>query len=139
MDYKAIKAEGNAWYKTIKSVEFKPLKEIEEMEVAVPKGKIFWWRLFGLIPLIPIRAKCDLYESNFLIVRFVGLKEAFETKYQYQEVFLKDNIVYSKARVYVYCTENRNNEYRYFETNEEAMKYFEDIKEKCSKCGNPLE
>jgi len=139
MDYKTIKVEGNAWYKTIKRVEFKPLKEIEKMEVAVPKGKIFWWRLFGLIPLIPIRAKCDLYKSNFLIVRFVGLEEAFETKYQYQEVFLKDNIVYSKARVYVYSTEDRNDKYRYFETNEEAMKYFKSIKEKCSKCGNPLE
>lgn len=138
MNYKTIKVEGNAWYKTIKSVEFKPLKEIEEMEVVVPKGKIFWWRLFGLIPLIPIRAKCDLYEANFLIVRFVGLEEAFETKYQYQEVFLKDNIVYSKARVYIYSTENRNDEYRYFETNEEAMKYFEHIKEKCQECGNHL-
>jgi len=54
-------------------------------------------------------------------------------------VFLKDNIVYSKARVYVYSTEDRNDKYRYFETNEEAMKYFKSIKEKCSKCGNPLE
>lgn len=128
--YTRIELEGGSFYRDIKRIEFIPLKMLEEMKAAVPKGKIYFWKLFGLIPFIPLRAKCDLYKAHRLICRFGKLNDAVEAKYGYINYFIKGNTVYSKAKVNIYCTSN-SNVYKSFNTNDEAMKYFNEIKDKC--------
>ena len=141
--YKPIKVEGTAFYKSIKSISFKPMRKIEEMKVAVPRGKWFFWKLFALIPLIPIRAKEDLYKvdaEEYVLFRFQPLKKAYKLNYGYWDSFLNESekAVYSKAKVEISCLDYRNNETKYFATNQEAKKYFDDVKNKCKECGNDL-
>ena len=146
--YNPIKVEGTAFYKSIKSISFKPMRKIEEMKVAVPRGKWFFWKLFGLIPLIPKRAKEDLYKVGWgeALFRFQPLKKAYELNYKQDddyiyrwcEFFLNEGekAVYSKAKVVISYFED--NETFCFATNQEAKKYFDDVKNKCKECGNDL-
>ncbi len=140
--YNPIKVEGTAFYKSIKSILFIPMEKIEEMKVAVPRGKWFFWKLFGLIPLIPKRAKEDLYKVGWgnTLFRFQPLKKAYELNYEYWDSFLNENekAVYAKAKVIISCLNSRNDETRDFTSNQEAKKYFDDVKNKCKKCGNDL-
>ena len=142
--YNTIKVEGTAFYKSIKSISFKPMRKIEEMKVAVPRGKWFFWKLFGLIPLIPKRAKEDLYKvdaNEYVLFRFQPLKKAYELNYEYYwNSFLNENekAAYIKAKVEISCLDSRNDETKYFTTNEEAKKYFDGVKNKCKECGNDL-
>jgi len=140
--YSPIKVEGTAFYKNIKSILFIPMRKIEEMKVAVPRGKWFFWKLFGLIPLIPKRAKEDLYKVGWgeALIRFQPLKKAYELNNGYWESFLNENekTVYAKAKVVISCLDYRNNETKYFTTNQEAKKYFDGVKNKCKECGNGL-
>ena len=141
--YDSIKVEGTAFYKSIKSISFKPMRKIEEMKVAVPRGKWFFWKIFGLIPLIPKRAKEDLYKVGWgdSLFRFQPLKKAYELNYGYYwNSFLNEyeKAVYIKAKVKISCLDYRNDETKYFTTNQEAKKYFDDVKNKCKECGNDL-
>jgi len=141
--YNPIKVESNAFYKSIRSISFKPIRKKGEMKVAVPKGKWFFWKLFGLIPLIPIRAKEDLYKVDWgeAFCRFQPLKKAYELNYEYYwNSFLNENekAAYIKAKVEISCLDSRNDETKYFTTNEEAKKYFDGVKNKCKECGNDL-
>ena len=140
--YNPIKVEGTAFYKSIKSISFKPLRKIEEMKVAVPRGKWFFWKLFGLIPLIPKRAKEDLYKVGWgeALFRFQPLKKAYELNYRYWDSFLnkKEKTVYHTAKVKIFCLDYMNDITKCFKTNQEAKKYFDDVKNKCKECGNDL-
>lgn len=146
--YSPIKVEGNAFYRSIESISFEPMRKIEEMKVALPKGKWFFWKLFGLIPLIPIRAKKDLYKVGWgeALFRFQPLKKAYELKYEHDFIygwwlfFLNESekAVYTRAKVEISCLDDRNDETKYFTTNQEAKKYFDDIKNKCKEYGNDL-
>ena len=136
--YAPIRLEGGAFYKTIKSIEFTPVKEGEKIEVAVPKGKIYFWKLWGIIPLIPLRAKHNLYRASGSMFRFANLKDAAESKYRWYHYFLKNDTVYFKAVVDVYCSDYNNNVHKRFASNEAAMQYFNEVKEKCKKYENYL-
>lgn len=140
--YNPIKVEGTAFYKSIKSISFKPMRKIEEMKVAVPRGKWFFWKLFGLIPLIPKRAKEDLYKVGLgqALFRFQPIEKAHELRYAYWNSFLnkKEKTIYNKAKVEISCLDYRNDKTKYFTTNQEAKKYFDDVKNKCKECGNDL-
>ena len=140
--YNPIKVKGAAFYKSIKSISFEPIEKIEELKVAVPKGKWFFWKLFGLIPLIPKHAKEDLYKvvGDGVICRFQPIKKAHNLEYAYHHSFLneKEKTVYDEAKVVISCLDYRNDETKYFTTNEEAKKYFDDVKNKCEECGNDL-
>ena len=141
--YQPIKVEGKVFYENIKSMEFTPLKEIGGIELAVPRGKLYYWKLFGLIPLIPLRAKHNLYkdECPLRLCRFTTVKNALFNLYHFWEddwVVRIGYKIYYKARVDVYCNNAYNNMHAKFNTNEDAMKYFEDLKMKCEKCGNYL-
>lgn len=141
--YQPIKVEGKVFYESVKNMKFTPLKEIGGIELAVPKGKLYYWKLFGLITLIPLRARHNLYknESPCRLCRFTTVKNAFLNLCHFWE---DDYVVpigyklYYKARVDVYCNNADSNVYAKFSTNEEAMKYFEDLKMKCEKYGNYL-
>ena len=139
--YNPIKVEGTAFYKNIKSISFKPMRKIEEMKVAVPRGKWFFWKLFGLIPLIPKRAKEDLYKVGWgeALFRFQPLKKAYELNGHWDS-FLNEyeKAIYIKAKVIISCLDYKNDEIKYFITNQEAKKYFDDVKNKCKECGNDL-
>lgn len=136
--YSPIRLEGGAFYKSVKSVQFTPSYVLEKMKVVVPKGKIYFWKLWGLIPLIPLRSKHDLYRAKGLICRYAPLERAVESKYSYYYYFLKGETVYHKAEVDVYCTDGQNNLHKKFSSDREAMEFFEGIKEKCKKYENYL-
>lgn len=140
--YNPIKIEYNTFYKSIRSISFEPMRKIEKMKVAVPKGKWFFWKIFGLIPLIPKRAKEDLYKVGWgeALFRFQPLKKAYNLNYGYWDAFLNENekTVYHKAKVVISCLDYRNDETKCFTTNKEAKKYFDDVKNKCKNCGNDL-
>ena len=136
--YAPIKLEGGAFYRSIKSIEFTPVQEGKKMEVAVPKGKIYFWKLWGIIPLIPLHAKHNLYKASGRMCRFAKLKDAAESKYGWHHYFLKNDTVYFKAEVDVYCSDYNNNVHKRFTSNEAAMQYFNEVKEKCKKYENYL-
>ena len=140
--YNPIKVEGTAFYKSIKSISFEPMTKIEEMKVAVPKGKWFFWKLFGLIPLIPKRAKEDLYKVGWgeALCRFQPIERAHELNYAYWDSFLnkKEKTVYHTAKVKIFCLDYMNDITKCFKTNQEAKKYFDNVRNKCKECGNDL-
>ena len=137
--FSAINLSGEAFYRNIINVVFTPIRKTETLIPKVKKGKIYFWKLWGIIPLIPFRAKEDLYTpSDNIFNRFCGLREEYERKHWVKYTLLKGNDVYNKARINIYCIESRLNETKYFDDNESAMKYLESIKAKCKEVDNTL-
>ena len=49
------------YYTNIVGLRFYPLEREKELEMSVKKGDIYWWKWLGIIPIIPIKAKQDLF------------------------------------------------------------------------------
>ena len=138
-NYTPIKLEGEAYYKNITNISFTPVEKRITLNPKVRKGKLYFWRLWGFIPLIPLVAKKDLYRaSNNPFYRFSDLQEAYDINFPWGNTFLKGNDVYDKAKVRVNCVECRLNNTQYFKDNESAMQHLEALKAKCKEVGNIL-
>ena len=98
----SINLVSDTYYKSIQSLTFIPTTKYKEYEVAVRKGEIYSWRLLGLIPFIPLKAKSDLVlcrgNGHFFNLRYCTVKRAFRIGYAgYNRCFyLQDNTVLRK-------------------------------------------
>lgn len=130
--YSNIKLKSVEWYKSIKSIEFEPLEDLELIKVHNKGDKIFF-KFLGIFPI-----KIGEYSENRYTTksnRDDSYTLDYLLKHHYNVVY-RDLKLYQKAVVRV----NKDNSYPrfYFDTNEEAEKFLEELKEKCEKCQNKL-
>lgn len=141
-NYSPISLEGEVFYRNITSINFSPVKKIKTFKPKVLKGKLYFWRLLGFIPLIPLVAKQDLYKSDYredMLHRFCSLEDAYRYEFQeYGTFFLKGNDAYLKAVISINSFEKKLNETKYFDDNESALQYLNDLKFRCKEVGNIL-
>ena len=128
----ALNLKSKAEYKDIKGVYFYPLKELKS-ELKYRKGNLRFWKWFGLIPLIPYKVTRDLHESN----SWDGLKSLEKVRDDSYYKFIHNGRLYDKAEVYVRRIVG-NNSYERFTSNEAAIKYVDNLKERCKEVGNEL-
>lgn len=132
--------EGGAFYADLKKLDFIPEKKVCEIKPTVKKGERFFWKLFGIIPLIPFKAHEDLYRYEGLVCKDYteSILEYFKNTYNPFVYRLEGNVVYGKAKVIGTCHSSDYNRTRYFDTNKEAMEYFEYTKKRCKDYDNHL-
>lgn len=150
-EYHAYTLNGEAQYKNVTSISFIPITELERESYFIKK----------------IHSKGDKVVKKFLGIKvfertceedeyFMSLRHSFFYKkytlkgtisdieramhddpFIFSNIILKDDKLYTKARVcIVYVKDIPTNEY--FDSNEKAEKYVQEIKEKCEKVGNFL-
>lgn len=133
--------ETNLFYTSVKSITFIPKEKYKAISPAIKQGEKYYWKLFGLIPLIPKTAKTDLYlyvkrgrkvYTSNVIEYFINY---FHTESQYLDI---DNVVYNKAKIIGCCHDSEYSLIRYFTTDEEAMEYLEYTKKRCRYYNNAL-
>ena len=136
---------GDAKYKDIEAIEFTPVKEVKMTKV-VEKGQRKFWKWLGIIPIIPYKAKSDRYhiserDSWLLSCKsstIDEIKQRIENNFRHY-FFSKDNKLFEQAEVRIkYYNPHRNYEYKYFNSNHQAMDYFNLVKSKCEEVGNEL-
>ena len=125
---------NNPKYKDeIISVYFTPIKEYELINVK-EKGKRYWWKFLGLIPIFPYVAKknkyiCDLTMTKRSFKKIVSMlylhdsREFFEDESQ-EKIFIKALVeanYYNKSGNYRYSRK------RWFTNNESAKKYYDGL------------
>lgn len=133
-NYSSLKLKSKAEYKDIKGVYFCPLKKLK-LELKYRKGNLRFWKWLGIIPLIPYKVREDLYKSMY----WGGLKtldEAVNDSLYNFRIRIGDK-VYEQAKVTVYHIAQKT-EYLYFNSNEEAIRYIDDLKIRCKEVGNEL-
>lgn len=132
------------YYQAIKSLTFHPKKLTYTFgEPDVRKGEIWWWKLLGLIPIIPVRAKTDLYKYRGRYhdeIRRYTTKDWYFNWYYGSGYMLDGDKVYQKAIVEIdldnYC--GKNYEAETFTDDNTAIAYFDHIEKMCKKFGNNL-
>ena len=140
-DYKEFSLESSAWFRTIKAITFTPTKEVNVTK-RYSKGDKKYWKLFGLIPLFSYVVKDDLYTTfeiglNIRSNKLYTLKD-IQRESWYPLDFNNDGKLYRLAKVYISTIDRSNSRNKYFESNEEAMKFINDLKIKCKEVGNEL-
>lgn len=133
-----VKYREDEFYMQIKEITFTPTILFRSFKPSVKKGKFWFWRLFGVIPLVPLKAKEDLFE--FHIGDFSRFKPwSFIQKF-YHDAKIIGYDVYDKPWILIRMKDGsdyRNERWNY-ETDEETMNVFMAIKDKCAQCNNPL-
>jgi hypothetical protein len=130
--YSNIKLKSAEWYKSIKAIEFTPLEDLELIKVHNKNEKMFF-KFLGIFPI-----KIGEYSENTYTTKS-NRSESHTLDYilrNYYNVVYRNLKLYRKAFVKVYPKDGSS--YFYFDTNEEAEEFLEDLKEKCGKCQNKL-
>lgn len=140
--------KGREYYCSIKSVTFNPKRLGRTLVLEVKKGEIWWWKLFGKIPVIPFKAKENLYRfSNpvyYGLSRYGTRQEIYDEEYAHlKSAVLDGNKIYFKPSVeieleLVNSSFGRGYDVKFFETDKEAASYFTHIENMCAKYGNSL-
>lgn len=133
--------EGAAFYANVKSLEFFPEKEVCVLYPHVKKGEYYYWKLFNFIPLIPFKAKRDLFyylKDGFRRVYTSDVKEYFEHEFTSEKHKLIGYTLYRRAKVVGICHNDIFDTCRYFDSNESAMEYLKYTKQRCKFYDNEL-
>ena len=132
-NYSSLNLKSKAEYKDIKGVYFYPLREIKS-ELKYRKGDLRFWKWLWIIPLIPYKVREDLHKSRYWDGLKTLDKAVQDSWHNYCRIGDK---VYEQAKVTVYHIA-QNTEYLHFNSNEEAMRYVDDLKIRCKEVGNEL-
>lgn len=132
--YSEFSVTSNAKYKDISSITFTPIKEIEA-KLVIHKGDLVWWKLFGIIPILPYKARKNIYylQGEPFKMSFYQIKRRY-----YYSSFESGDKVYRMARVVINNIVG-STQYEHFLSNEEAIKFIDDLKSKCKEAGNELQ
>lgn len=139
--------KGREYYCSIKSVTFNPKRLDRTLVPEVKKGEIWWWKLFGKIPVIPFKAKENLYRFSSpmhnCLSRYGTRQEIYDEEYAYlRSAMLDDDKIYFRPSVELELelVNSAFGQYdvKFFETDEEATSYFTHIENMCAKYGNSL-
>lgn len=150
-EYHAYTLQGAAKYKNIMSVSFTPLTEMDRDTYFVKKIHSKGDKIIKKFLGVKISERdceedeyyisfqhpnyCRNYELNGTISKIK--KEMLHDIYSYNNIIWKGMNLYIKAKVCISYTEEMPI-YKYFDSNEKAEKYLQEIKEKCEKVGNFL-
>lgn len=150
-EYHAYTLSSETQYKNVTSISFTPITELDrdsyDIEKIHSKGDKVVKKILG-IKIFERTCEEDEYFMNlrpsFSYINYTlkGTishikKEMCENPFVYRNIIWKGLNLYTKARVcVVYEKDIPTNEY--FESNEMAEKYLQEIKEKCEKVGNFL-
>lgn len=150
-EYHAYTLNGEAQYKNVTSISFTPLTELEKESYFIKKNHSKGDKVVKKFLGIKISEKTCEEDEYFIRLRpsfsyrentLNGTvskikKEMRDNPFIYSNIIWKGLNLYTKARVcVVYAKEFPTN--KYFETNEKAEKYLQEIKEKCEKVGKFL-
>lgn len=133
-EYKEFKLQSKSKYKDVKGIAFKPIKEVPIIKVA-SKGDIKVWKFLGLIPIKKYEVKENLYKSDFWEGKLT-LNAAM--CYIGRAVFKNGEKLFFTAEVTISYSSSSIDDWFYFTSNEKALEFVEDLKEKCKKFGNEL-
>lgn len=127
---------GSANYRDITSISFTPIEEVK-MNVKFRKGDKRFWRLLHCFPIFSYKVNSDLYESD----HWVGVRtfeDAFKSlNNENGHHFKRNGKIYKKAIVKIKRPHSFDM-WKYFDSNESAMKYVDDVKKRCCEVGNNL-
>lgn len=137
------------YYTNIVGLRFYPLEREKELEMSVKKGDIYWWKWLGIIPIIPIKAKQDLFRikrqgSAYFFEDSFGFDTLLSPRYASLEKIkcnswgsklIKSDGIYKKPYIKI-LKEGGDYEIEYFENNEEAYEYIELMRKRCKEYGN---
>ena len=134
--------KSKTYYTGIIGLTFSPMRLYMSLDVSVKKGERYWWKLLGLIPIIPLRAKEDLYKDSICICkdtvfdsRYATLKKINSNLWR-TKIATKEGVFY---RPYIEIfREGEVTEHKYFNSDQEARTFLEDMKSKCKEYGNIL-
>lgn len=135
MENKSYKSE--AYYKSIVGLEFEPLK-ITHRQPKFLKGQLIKRKSIFGFKLSEKYAEEDLYE----IIDYRGYesKKSLVNKEEYanfHHLAITENGDFAyKAKVHIHIPNNSS--HYSFNTDNEAIEFLNDLKEKCMKCGNRL-
>ena len=106
------------------------LEEKKDIPLEIEKGKTYWWKLFGIIPLVKYTAKKNLYRpyKDFCCRTFEGMvyTDFFNNSRVYKFDYDKEEI-FKKARVEIEAWGSEGVETKFFESNEEAKEFYDNI------------
>ena len=121
---------SKSYYEKITQIVFEPLSEVK-LELHKRKGESKSLKLFGMEFFKKTFDEDTYYYDGYKKT----LNEIAENPYNHMTII--DGKLYNKSRVILYFSPNGCS-YAYFNTNDEAKEYIDDIKEKCKECGNLL-
>ena len=136
--YKAQQLKSSEYYSSVVDVSFYPEYELFPKKVA-SKGDPIYERhgFFGMKKIKVGEIEADRYDfydpavyhssSYNKTLAELGLEESR---------VVRDNKLYRKAKVVVTTQKGSNS--TWFNTNEDAIEFLEDVKTKCGQCGNKL-
>ena len=118
-----------AYYKSITGIEFVPTSFVD-IQPKYRKGDLIRRvKIFGYV-IKERYAECDLYET------YDGLVDV-KRYAEYRNIRVDQNgNLYRPAKVVVEFT--KTNEYNHFDSDEEALTFINDLRNKCNSCDNKL-
>ena len=134
--------KSKTYYTRIIGLTFSPMRLYMSLDVSVKKGERYWWKILGLIPIIPLRAKEDLYKDSFCICKDTVFDSRYATfkkinsNLSYRRIATKEG-VFDRPYIEIF-REGEVTEHKYFNSDQEARTFLEDMKSKCKEYGNIL-
>lgn len=150
-EFHAYTLNGEAQYKNVTSISFIPITELERESYFIKKihskGDKVVKKFLG-IKVFERTCEEDEYYISFPHPNYWEncelngtvskiKKEILHDTYSCNNIIWKDMNLYMKAKVCISYTQGMPI-YKYFDSNEKAEKYAQEIKEKCEKVGNFL-
>lgn len=141
INYKEYSLTSSYKYRKIISVTFSPIKQISNNSYTLIKRhskgdkiatKFLWLKLSERT------CEEDEYYVSIYGYNFKGKLSDVQKWLESFKMFIKDEKLFYKARVFVDNSDYRDSYDITFETNLEADEYVKDLKEKCKNCGNIL-
>ena len=112
--------------KEVDNLFFHPMEECF-LDKVREKGKIYWWKLFGAIPIFPYKAKVDKYDDpRYLYYKPTFNKIAKDVYYDKDEYYVDYNEKKIFKLPYVIAHyKDYGNKIKRFKTNAEAFEFCE--------------
>jgi len=134
--------KSKTYYTGIIGLTFSPMRLYVSLDVSVKKGERYWWKLLGLIPIIPLRAKEDLYKDSIYICKDTVFDSRYATLKKINNNLWRTRIatkegVFDRPYIEIF-REGEVTEHKYFNSDQEARTFLEDMKSKCKEYGNIL-
>lgn len=111
--------------KEVDNLFFSPMEECH-LDKVREKGKIYWWKLFGTIPIFPYKAKVDRYDDVYFYFKPTFDRIAREIYYDEDEYYID----YNEKKIFrlPYVTahyKDYGSKIKRFKTNAEALEFCE--------------
>jgi hypothetical protein len=136
--YKRQQLKSSEYYGSVIDISFYPEYELYPRKVASKGDPIYERRGFLGIKKIKVGEidadRYDFYDSA--VYHSSNYNKTLDELGLEESRVVRDNKLYRKAKVVI--TTKKGTESSWFNTNEDAIEFLEDVKTKCGQCGNKL-